>query len=131
MFQRRNVMNHITSHIKLFRMYVSIYVGCLCKIVLAPFCTALHMDYFSLFLSEVVHKACTTSALPPRCALNKARHVSMKHLLLLNTSIAKLSICIWTTIRLFLHSNCHYYFELHHRTIQYLFNSISQSHYVL
>ena len=77
-------------------MNVSIHVGCVRKILLAPFCMALHMDDFCLFYLVVVHKAWTTSALLPRCALIYW-HVSMKHGLLLNTSIAKLSFCIWTT----------------------------------
>ena len=77
-------------------MHVSIHVGCVRKILLAPFCAALHMDDFCLFCLVVVHKAWTTSTLLPRCAPIDW-HVSMKHGLLLNTSIAKLSICIWTT----------------------------------
>ena len=48
------------------------------------------------FYLVVVHKAWTTSTLLPRCA-PIYWHVSMKHGLLLNTSIAKLSFCIWTT----------------------------------
>ena len=72
-------------------MHVSIHVGCVRKILLAPFCMALHIFYL-----VVVHKAWTTSALLPRCAPIDW-HVSMKHGLLLNTSIAKLSFCIWTT----------------------------------
>ena len=59
---------HYFSHIKLFTMHVSIHVGCVRKILLAPFCTALHMDDFCLFYLVVVHKAWTTSALLPRCA---------------------------------------------------------------
>ena len=77
-------------------MHVSIHVCCVRKILLAPFCAALHMDDFCLFCLVVVHKAWTTSTLLPRCAPIDW-HVSMKHGLLLNTSIAKLSICIWTT----------------------------------
>ena len=77
-------------------MHVSIHVGCVRKILLAPFCAALHMDDFCLFCLVVVHKAWTTSTLLPRCAPIDW-HVSMKYGLLLNTSIAKLSICIWTT----------------------------------
>ena len=68
-------------------MHVGIHVGCVRKILLAPFCTALHMDDFCLFCLIVVHKAWTTSTLLPRCAPID-RHVSMK---------SKLSICIWTT----------------------------------
>ena len=49
-------------------MHVSILVGCVRKILLAPFCTALHMDDFCLFCLVVVHKAWTTSELLPRCA---------------------------------------------------------------
>ena len=75
-------------------MHVSIHVGCVRKILLAPFCTALHMDDFCLFHLVVVHKKWTTSALLTRCAPIYCR-VSMKHGLLLNTSIAKLSL--WTT----------------------------------
>ena len=77
-------------------MHVSIHVGCVRKIILAPFCTAQQMDDFCLFYLVVVHKAWTTSALLPRCA-PIYWHVSMKRGLLLNTSIAKLSFCIWTT----------------------------------
>ena len=77
-------------------MHVSIHVGCVRKILLAPFCAALQMDDFCLFCLVVVHKAWTTSTLLPRCAPIDW-HVSMKYGLLLNTSIAKLSICIWTT----------------------------------
>ena len=80
----------------LFTMHVSIHVGCVRKILLAPFCAALHMDDFCLFCLVVVHKAWTTSTLLPRCAPIDW-HESMKYGLLLNTSIAKLSICIWTT----------------------------------
>ena len=77
-------------------MHVSIHVGCVRKILLPPFCTALHMDDFCPFCLIVVHKAWTTSTLLPRCA-PIGWHMSMKYGLLLNTSIAKLSICIWTT----------------------------------
>ena len=50
-------------------MHVSIHVGCVRKILLAPFCMALHMDDFCLFYLVVVHKAWTTSALLPIDAL--------------------------------------------------------------
>ena len=49
MYQERNV-SHYFSHINLFNMHVSIHVGCVRKILLAPVCTAMHMDNFCLFL---------------------------------------------------------------------------------